>query len=127
MSRTVRCKGFTPSENSLISREEHVVLFAQRNYSKDRYSYRWFRRNWDQLVKETFEETRKAELKKAHSDHGWKYFWHGTPPASFRRELNAQRRVQEKHQLIRSLKKDLGESYMPVRPPRLNDVWWMWD
>lgn len=119
MSRTIRCKGLTPPENWLISQREH------QEYEKGYRPRPW--RNWPSLIKDTFKETRKAELKKAHSDSGFKYFWQGSPPAHFRRGLNAQRRVKEKHNLVRSLKKDLCESYLPVRPPRLNDVWWMWD
>lgn len=123
MSRTVRCKGSTPSERSLISKEEHANLVT----SKDVFSYRWFRRNWAHLIKPTFKETRKAELKKAHSDHGWKYFWAGTPPAHFRRDLNAQRRASDKQSLIKAVRRDFGESYLPKRPGSLKDVWYQWD
>jgi hypothetical protein len=79
------------------------------------------------LVKSSFEETRRAELKKAHSDHGMKFFFTGSPPAHFRRDLNAQRRAMEKVEVAKSVKKDFGESLLFKNPPSLKDVWYLWD
>lgn len=123
MSRTTRCKGCHIPETWLISREEHAEFIKV----KDVHSYRLFRRNWAHLIKPSFKETRKAELKKAHSDHGMKYFFQCSPPAHFRRDLNAQRRAQQKVEVARSVRKDFGESLMFKRPPSLKDVWYIWD
>ncbi len=118
MSRTVRCKGLTPRESWLMSKDEWEVAKEKNKH---------YRKNWIHLVKETFKETRKAELKKAHSDHGWRYFWQGSPPSAFRRDLAARRRAVWKQDLQKSIKRDSGESYLPYYPRQMKDVWWEWD
>ena len=120
MSRTVRCKGLTPPESWLISKEEFDQLKIQM-WSKG------YRKNWRHLIKDTFKETRKAELKKAHSDHGWRFFWHGSPPSTFRRDLSARRRAIARQDLLKSIERDFGESYLPSYPRSTKDVWWEWD
>lgn len=120
MSRTVRCKGQSIPETWLMSEKEWD---DSRNKTKNIH----FRKNWAHLVKDTFKETRKAELKKAHSDHGWRFFFHGNPPAAFRRDLAARRRAVWKQDLLKSVKKDDGESYLPYYPRHMKDVWWEWD
>lgn len=118
MSRTVRCKGFTPSETSLMSEAEWEVARERRKH---------YRRTWMHLVKDTFKETRKAELKKAHSDHGWRFFWSGNPPAAFRRDVAARRRAICKQDLRKSIKRDFGESYLPYYPRESKTIWYDWD
>lgn len=120
MSRTVRCKGLTPPESWLMSKEEWVDA---RGEKKNIY----YRKNWTHLIKDTFKETRKAELKKAHSDHGWRYFWQGNPPAAFRRDVAARRRAIGKQDLHKSIKRDFGESYLPYYPRESKTIWWEWD
>lgn len=120
MSRTVRCKGLTLPEHWLMSESEWV---EEKNKTKNIY----YRKNWTHLIKDTFKETRKAELKKAHSDHGWRFFWQGSPPAAFRRDLAARRRALAKQDLLKSIKRDFGESYLPFYPTQAKDVWWEWD
>lgn len=120
MSRTVRCKGLTPPESWLISEEEFDELKIQM-WSKG------YQKNWRHLVKDTFKETRKAELKKAHSDHGWRFFWQGNPPAAYRRDVAARRRAICKKDLRKSIKRDFGESYLPYYPRESKTIWYDWD
>lgn len=119
MSRTIRCKGLTPPESWLMSKDEWVD-------ARNGVIPRW-RKSWKHLIKDTFKETRKAELGKAHSDHGWRFFWQGSPPAEFRRDLAARRRAVWKQDLQKSIKRDFGESYLPYYPRQMKDVWWEWD
>ncbi len=120
MSRTVRCKNLVPGEDWLVSREEY-----DRYISTGRKKRPW--RNWDSLMKNTFEETRKAELTVAHTDHGHQYFFTNPVPSGFRRDLNSWRRVTAKQELQISVLKDLGETYLPYRPRDLKDLLWFWD
>lgn len=120
MSRTVRCKNQKPNEFRLTSREEYERM---RNLDWPK----WYRCGWRSLVKDTFEKTRKAELKKAHSEHGIKYFFHCDVPAGFRRDLNARRKCKEKMNLRRAVRENDGENYIVLRPGNCNDMLWVWD
>lgn len=120
MSRTIRCKNQKPKESWLTSREEYEQ-FKELKWPKG------YRKNWNKLFKDTFEKTRKAELAKAHSEHGIKYFFLNDVPSGFRRDLNARRRCRERMNLKISVRDNDGENYIVIRPGNCNDLWWMWD
>lgn len=120
MSRTVRCKESTPPENWLISELEFYELKVQM-WAKG------YQKNWRHLVKDTFKATRKAELKKAHSDGGWRFFWTENPPSDFVRTLRRKRRLSDAAELHHAMAKDFGESLVPTYPRDVKDAAWIWD